>query len=75
MDFFFPKYDKIITIQNRVEMLLVIDLGITNRDPGSLPGRNLAPALAAGDGSSRMPDEYGIQILSMLEHGAASPRN
>lgn len=54
-------------------MLLVIDLGNTNLTLGLYQGETLRLHWRLATDQSRMPDEYGIQILSMLEHGGCKP--
>ncbi len=54
-------------------MLLVIDLGNTNLTMGLYEGETLRLHWRLATDQSRMPDEYGIQILSMLEHGGCKP--
>lgn len=50
-------------------MLLVMDLGNSNLTLGLYQGETLRLHWRLATDQSRMPDEYGIQILSMLEHG------
>ncbi len=54
-------------------MLLVIDLGNTNLTLGLYQGEALRLHWRLATDQARMPDEYGIQILSMLEHGGCKP--
>jgi len=54
-------------------MLLVIDLGNTNLTLGLYQDQELKLHWRLATDQSRMPDEYGIQILSMLEHGGCTP--
>jgi len=54
-------------------MLLVIDLGNTNLTLGLYQGQELTLHWRLATDQARMPDEYGIQILSMLEHGGCTP--
>ena len=54
-------------------MLLVIDLGNTNLTLGLYQGDTLRLHWRLATDQARMPDEYGIQILSMLEHGGCKP--
>ena len=49
-------------------MLFVIDLGNTNLALGLYMGRELTHHWRLSTDHSKMPDEYGIQILSLLEH-------
>jgi type III pantothenate kinase len=50
-------------------MLLVIDLGNTNLTLGLYRGKELVLHWRLATDQSRMPDEYGIQMLNMLQHG------
>jgi type III pantothenate kinase len=54
-------------------MLLVIDLGNTNLTLGLYEGEKLRLHWRLATDQSRMPDEYGIQMLNMLEHGGCKP--
>jgi len=54
-------------------MLLVIDLGNTNLTLGLYRDQELKLHWRLATDQARMPDEYGIQILSMLEHGGCKP--
>lgn len=54
-------------------MLLAIDLGNTNLTLGLFQGETLRLHWRLATDQARMPDEYGIQILSMLEHGGCKP--
>ena len=54
-------------------MLLVIDLGNTNLTLGLYQGETLRLHWRLATDQARIPDEYGIQILSMLEHGGCKP--
>lgn len=54
-------------------MLLVIDLGNTNLTLGLYQGQELKLHWRLATDQARMPDEYGIQMLSMLEHGGCTP--
>ena len=49
-------------------MLFVIDLGNTNLALGLYKGRELIHHWRLSTDHTKMPDEYGIQILSLLEH-------
>lgn len=56
-------------------MLLVIDLGNTNLTLGLYDGEQLRLHWRLATDAARMPDEYGIQIHSMLEHGGCQPQD
>ena len=49
-------------------MLLAIDLGNTNLTIGLYDGEELGPHWRLSTDASRMPDEYGLQLSSLLEH-------
>lgn len=55
-------------------MLLVIDLGNTNLTLGLYAGEQLRLHWRLATDAARMPDEYGIQMHSMLEHGGCQPQ-
>ena len=48
-------------------MILVIDVGNTNFTCGVFDGEKLVSSFRMTTGSARTSDEYGIEILSMLE--------
>ncbi|HEX7555859.1 MAG TPA: type III pantothenate kinase [Leptolinea sp.] len=50
-------------------MLLTIDVGNTNITIGTYKGDTLGSRWRLATDHDRMPDEYGIQILSLLHHG------
>jgi type III pantothenate kinase len=54
-------------------MLLAIDLGNTNLTLGLYDGDDLHLHWRLATDQARMPDEYGIQMLSMLGHGGCKP--
>lgn len=54
-------------------MLLTIDLGNTNITLGLYQGETLAAHWRLATIHERMPDEFGIQILSLLSHAGFSP--
>lgn len=54
-------------------MLLTIDIGNTNITLGLHKGDELTSAWRLATDHERMPDEYGLQILSLLEHAGWSP--
>jgi len=56
-----------------VKCFYVIDLGNTNLTLGLYQGETLRLHWRLATDQARMPDEYGIQILSMLEHGGCKP--
>ncbi len=49
-------------------MLLVIDLGNTNLTLGLYEGQTAGPRWRLATDHNRMPDEYGLQFLGLLEH-------
>ena len=65
-------------------MLLAIDLGNTNLTIGLYDGDTLTHHWRLSTDSTRMPDEYGLQLLGLLTNaghtledlqGSASPRS
>lgn len=54
-------------------MLLTIDVGNTNISMGIYKGDELGPRWRVSTNHDRMPDEYGLQILGLLEHGGLDP--
>lgn len=54
-------------------MLLAIDVGNTNLTLGLYDGENLGPHWRLATDHERMPDEYGLQLLGLLEHAGLSP--
>jgi len=49
-------------------MLLTIDIGNTNLTLGLYQGQKLGPHWRLATDHARMPDEYGLQFLGLLEH-------
>lgn len=49
-------------------MLLTIDIGNTNLTLGLYEGENLGPRWRLATDHERMPDEYGLQFLGLLDH-------
>lgn len=49
-------------------MLLTIDIGNTNLALGLYQGETLGPHWRLATDHARMPDEYGLQFLGLLEH-------
>ena len=49
-------------------MLLAIDIGNTNLSLGLYDGKERGPNWRLGTDHARMPDEYGLQFLGLLEH-------
>ena len=49
-------------------MLLVIDIGNTNLTIGLFEGENLGWHWRLATDHNRMPDEYGLQLLGLLQH-------
>lgn len=54
-------------------MLLMIDIGNTNLALGLYEGQRLGARWRLATDHQRMPDEYGLQILGLLQHGGCSP--
>lgn len=54
-------------------MLLTIDIGNTNLALGLYEGQCLGARWRLATDHQRMPDEYGLQILGLLQHGGCSP--
>ena len=54
-------------------MLLAIDIGNTNITLGLYRGSDLTAAWRLATVHERMPDEYGLQLLGVLEHGKCRP--
>ena len=54
-------------------MLLAVDLGNTNLTIGLYEGTKLGARWRLATDHERMPDEYGMQILSLLQHSGCSP--
>ena len=54
-------------------MLLTIDIGNTNITLGLYQGETLGPRWRLATDHERMPDEYGLQILGLLEHAGRKP--
>ncbi|MGW8250927.1 MAG: type III pantothenate kinase, partial [Anaerolineales bacterium] len=54
-------------------MLLTIDIGNTNLTLGLYNGDRLGPRWRLATVHDRMPDEYGLQFLGLLEHAGRAP--
>ncbi len=54
-------------------MLLAIDIGNTNLTLGLYRGDERVAAWRLATAHERMPDEYGLQILGLLEHAGCAP--
>ena len=54
-------------------MLLAIDIGNTNLTLGLYRGDERAAAWRLATAHERMPDEYGLQFLGLLEHAHCAP--
>jgi len=54
-------------------MLLAIDLGNTNLTLGLYDGESLGPHWRLATDHARMPDEYGLQLLGLLENAGRTP--
>lgn len=55
-------------------MLLTIDVGNTNVTLGLFQGQELGPRWRLATEHERMPDEYGLQILGLLNHAGVNPQ-
>ena len=56
-------------------MLLAIDLGNTNLTLGLYAGDKLGAHWRLATDHARMPDEYGLQLLGLLEHAGHTPKD
>jgi type III pantothenate kinase len=56
-------------------MLLVIDVGNTNLTIGLYKGKELAWHWRLATDHTRMPDEYGLQMLGLLERAGLQPKS
>lgn len=54
-------------------MLLTIDVGNTNLTLGLYQGDHLGRSWRLATDHERMPDEYGLQLLGLLEHAKQAP--
>jgi type III pantothenate kinase len=54
-------------------MLLCVDIGNTNITIGLYDGKKLGPRWRLATNHERMPDEFGIQLVSLLEHKGVHP--
>jgi type III pantothenate kinase len=54
-------------------MLLTIDVGNTNLTLGLYQGETLGPRWRLATVHERMPDEYGLQFLGLLQHSGNTP--
>ncbi len=54
-------------------MLLTIDVGNTNITLGLFDGDDLGPRWRLATDHERMPDEFGLQFLGLLEHAGRAP--
>lgn len=55
-------------------MLLTIDIGNTNVTLGLYEGSKLGARWRLATDHDRMADEYGLQMLGLLQHGGCTPR-
>jgi type III pantothenate kinase len=55
-------------------MLLCIDIGNTNITLGLYEGKNLGPRWRLETIHNRMPDEFGIQLIGLLQHVKIEPK-
>jgi type III pantothenate kinase len=56
-------------------MLLTIDIGNTNITLGLYEGKTLGPRWRLATAYDHMPDEYGLQLLGLLEHVGHRPED
>jgi type III pantothenate kinase len=56
-------------------MLLTIDIGNTNITLGLYDGNTLGPRWRLATAYDHMPDEYGLQLLGLLEHVGYQPED
>ena len=56
------------------KMLLTIDVGNTNLTLGLYEGDKLGAHWRLATDHERMPDEYGLQILGLLQNGGCTPK-
>ncbi len=56
-------------------MLLTIDVGNTNLTLGLYQGETLGPRWRLATVHERMPDEYGLQLLGLLDHAGYRPED
>lgn len=54
-------------------MLLAVDVGNTNITLGVYEGDAMKGAWRLGTVQERMPDEYGLQMLGLMQHGKVEP--
>ena len=54
-------------------MLLTIDIGNTNITLGLYKGKELGSRWRLATAYDHMPDEYGLQLLGLLEHAGYKP--
>ena len=55
-------------------MLLAIDIGNTNITLGLYDGETLGPRWRLATVHERMPDEYGLQLVGLLQHAGLRPQ-
>ena len=60
-------------IKGKRIMLLTIDIGNTNLTIGLYENEKLGARWRLATDHERMPDEYGLQILNLLQHSGCSP--
>lgn len=56
-------------------MLLAIDIGNTNITLGLYDGKELGPRWRLATAYDHMPDEYGLQLVGLLEHAGHHPQD
>jgi len=68
-----PKESQLITENWIPKMLLTIDIGNTNLTLGLYEGENLKSHWRLSTDHKRMPDEYGLQLLGILQQAGCDP--
>jgi type III pantothenate kinase len=56
-------------------MMLTIDIGNTNITLGMYQGKDLGPRWRLATAYDHMPDEYGLQLIGLLEHAGFTPED
>lgn len=56
-------------------MLLTIDIGNTNITLGLYEGKERGASFRIATNHQEMPDEYGLKLLSLLNHAGVNPND